>query len=82
METRTGIITFESGNGWFFCEDFTDHYRVFVHMRNVIGNRYLHVNDLITFDRIPSTRQPGKFEAINVVYADHVGGGEAVNHGR
>jgi hypothetical protein len=73
MQTRQAIITFESPSGWFFAEDLSDHYRVFVHMRNVAGNRYLHPGDIITFDRIPSTTQPGKFEGINIEYIDHVG---------
>jgi hypothetical protein len=70
---RVLIITFELPNGWFFCEDLGDHFRVFIHKRNAVGNRYLHSGDIIAFHRVPSTKQPGKFEGINIEYIDHVG---------
>jgi hypothetical protein len=69
--THKGIITFESGAGWFFCEDSLDHGIVFVHLKYSSDNRYLHVNDIITFQRAPSLKYPGKFEARDIRYSAH-----------
>jgi cold shock CspA family protein len=77
MLDRKGIITSDSRKGFFFAEDLGDHV-VFVHQRNVEGARFLHVNDIITFDHIDSLKQPGKFEAINIRYSGHGGGDAAV----
>jgi 'Cold-shock' DNA-binding domain len=71
---RKGIINFASDRRFYFCEDLESHHRIFLHSRNVMDSRYLHPGDVITFDLVESTRVPGKFEAINVVYVDHVGG--------
>jgi hypothetical protein len=65
-DIRTGLITFESGKAWFFCEDLEDHYACFIHARHSVDDRYLHVGDIISYRRIDSTTKPGKFEARQV----------------
>jgi cold shock CspA family protein len=69
---RTGVITFESDRGFFFCEDLRDHLRVFIHTRQLIDARYLHAGDLVEFDRVASQKHPDRFDGINVRYVGHV----------
>src|SRR6266566_935673 len=63
-------VTFVS-NGWFFAEDSADHSSIFIHQKEVENQRYLKVNDRVSFDRIPSTKYPGKLQATNVKYLGH-----------
>ena len=67
-----GIITFVSGKGWYFAENLADHTAVFVHQNQVENQRYLKVDDRISFSIAPSTSNPGKSMAINVKYLGHV----------
>jgi cold shock CspA family protein len=66
-----GIITFVSGKGWFFAENSADHSAVFVHQNQVENQRYLKVDDRISFDLAPATNHPGKIMAANVKYLGH-----------
>ncbi len=66
-----GRITYVSGKGWFFAENSADHSSIFVHQKDVEHRRYLLVDDLISFDIIPSRTQPGEFQAANVKYLGH-----------
>ena len=66
-----GLITFVSGKGWFFAENLADHSCVFVHQNDVENHRYLKVDDHIQFDRAPSSKAPGKINAVNVKYVGH-----------
>ena len=70
-EQRKGLITFESGRGWYFCEDLDDCFISFVHMKQSMDSRQLHLNDIITYKRVDSTRVPGKFDALEVRYSGH-----------
>ena len=67
-----GTITHVSGRGWFFCKCDEDQSGVFVAQKNIEKRRYLQVDDRISFDRIPSTKNPNDFEAINVKYLGHI----------
>jgi cold shock CspA family protein len=78
-----GIITFASQKGWFFAENLTDHTAIFVHQVDVENQRYLKVDDRISFTIIPSRKTPGKTQAGDVKYLGHVvarqvGGDKAV----
>lgn len=66
-----GSITFVSGKGWFYAENSTDHSAVFVHQKDVEHQRYLKVDDRISFEIIPSRTHTGKFQAANVRYLGH-----------
>lgn len=72
MSERTAIITFDSRRGFFFGEDLQDHISVFLHQRQVAGSRFLHINDLVSYERVESSKEPGKFEGRNIVYTGHV----------
>jgi cold shock CspA family protein len=67
-----GVITFVSNKGWFFAENSATHSAVFVHQNQVENNRYLKVDDRISFDEVPSTKNPGKMMAANVKYLGHI----------
>jgi hypothetical protein len=64
-----GIITFDSGKGWYFAEDLADRTAVFIHMRYSADEKYLRLHDIITFRRVDSTTKPGKFEARDIRWA-------------
>ena len=66
-----GHITFVSGKGWYFAENSADHSAIFVHQNQVENQRYLKVDDRISFTVSPSTSHPGKTMAINVKYLGH-----------
>ncbi len=66
-----GVITFVSNKGWFFAENSADHSAVFVHQNQVENQRYLRVDDRISFDLVPSNKNPGKMMAANVKYLGH-----------
>ena len=68
----TGTVTFVSGKGWFFAERDDDSSAIFVHQNEVENNRYLKINDRISFDVAPSTKNPGKTMAVNVKYVSHL----------
>jgi hypothetical protein len=70
-DARRGIITFDSGRGWYFAEDSEDGIAVFVHMRYSADEKYLHLSDTITFQRINSVTKPGKFEAREIRRTGH-----------
>jgi len=66
-----GIIVSEPIRGVCFAEDLVDHISVFVPLREVGDSRYLHLDDIITFDLVDNPRHPGKFMATNIKYAGH-----------
>jgi len=63
---RKALITFSSEKGWFFSEDLDDHAVIFVHQRYSADNRYLRVDNVISYRRIESTMKPGKLEARDI----------------
>lgn len=67
-----GIITFDSQKGWYFGENLTDHSRTFIHIDAVENQRYLKVNDRVSFDIAPNPDRPGKTMAVNVKYLGRV----------
>ena len=71
-EQHKAIISFENPSGFVFGEDLVDHISVYIHQRSVIGSRYLHENDIVSYDRVESPKYPGSFEGVNVKYAGHV----------
>ena len=66
-----GIVVSEPIRGVCFAEDLVDHISVFVPLREVVDSRYLHLDDIITFDLVDNPRHPGKFMATNIKYAGH-----------
>jgi cold shock CspA family protein len=66
-----GTITFSSERGWYFAEKDADHGAIFVHQNQVENQRYLKVGDRIEFEIGPSTKNPGKIQALNVRYLGH-----------
>jgi cold shock CspA family protein len=66
-----GIVTFVSNKGWFFAENSADHSAVYIHQNHVEHARYLKIDDRISFDVVPSTRNPGKTMGTNVKYLGH-----------
>jgi cold shock CspA family protein len=72
MDCHIGIITFSSGKGWYFAENLSDHSSTFVHQNQVENQRYLRVDDRISFDLAPSPKAPGKLMAVNVKYLGHI----------
>jgi cold shock CspA family protein len=67
-----GIITYVSGKGWFIAEDLGDHSAIFIHQSYVENKRFLKVNDIVSFDLVPSERNPGKTRADNVKFLRHI----------
>lgn len=70
-EQRKALITFENPRGFVFAEDVADHVSVYIHQRSVIGARYLHTGDMVSYDLLENPKQPGRFQGINVRYAGH-----------
>jgi len=68
---RKARVTYESTDAWVFAEDLDDHVSVFAHLKHSADSRYLHVDDYIEYERVESTRHPGKFEAHNFHYTGH-----------
>jgi cold shock CspA family protein len=66
-----GLITFVSGKGWYFVENSADHSAVFVHQNQVENQRYLKIDDRISFRVVPSTTHLGKTMATDVKYLGH-----------
>lgn len=68
---RRAIVTFESGRGYFFAENLTDHSQIFIHARDVANDRYLHVDDIVEFELAENPQRPGKFLGRNVRWVGH-----------
>jgi hypothetical protein len=51
----TGIVVAASGRGYWFIEQDQTRDCLFVHQRDVVGKKYLRVNDRVRFNRIPNT---------------------------
>jgi hypothetical protein len=64
-------IDYVSGKGWFLAHA-EDDTCVFIPQKAVEYRRYLKINDRVKFDVIPSTREPGQLEGINVKYLGHI----------
>lgn len=67
-----GIVSFVSGKGWYFAENLTNHSATFVHQADVENQRYLKIDDRISFDLAPNPARPGKVKAVNVKYLGHI----------
>jgi cold shock CspA family protein len=67
-----GIVSFVSGKGWYFCENLADHSAVFIHQRQVENQRYLKVQDRVSFSLAPNPAHPEKLMAVNVKYLGHI----------
>lgn len=67
-----GIITFESGKGYYFAETEETHQSVFIHQNFVNDHRVLHVGDRVRFTLEPNPRKPGSLHGASVEYLAHV----------
>ena len=75
-----GTIVAESDKGYWFAEQDVTHESVFVHHRQVVRGRYLHIGDRIRFSLAPNPSKPDKLWAVDVEFigiqiARQVGGG-------
>lgn len=61
-----GTIVSASDRGFWFAEADETHQSIFVHQKNVVGRRFLHLGERIRFDLAPSKIKPGEPEAVNV----------------
>ena len=68
----TGIITFDSGKGFFFAEADETHQSVFIHQNLVKDRRVLHVGDLVSFTIEPNPRKPGGTHGASVEFLGHI----------
>lgn len=50
----TGIVVAASGRGYWFIEQDQTRDCLFVHQRDVVGKKYLRVNDRVRFNVIPN----------------------------
>lgn len=55
-----GVIRSESTKGYWFVEDQKSNLSYFVHHSQVIGERFLHLGDIVQFDVIPNPVRPGQ----------------------
>jgi cold shock CspA family protein len=66
-----GTITFSSGKGWYFARNDATDTTIFVHANEVENQRFLRVDDRISFDEAPSPKKPGHTMAVRVKYLGH-----------
>jgi cold shock CspA family protein len=66
-----GTITFVSNKGWYFARNDATDTAIFVHANHVENQRFLRVDDRISFDEAPSNKKPGHLMAVNVKYLGH-----------
>ena len=62
----TGTVTAIGGSGFWFIEQDQTRDNIFVHQRNVVRKKFLHVNDRVRFNLTPSPRIAGEMEAVDV----------------
>jgi cold shock CspA family protein len=67
-----GIITFESGKGYYFAETDDTHQSIFLHQNFVKDNRVLHVGDRVRFNVEPNPRKPGSLHGASIEYLAHI----------
>ena len=65
MPTAT-VVSEEKGRPYWFAEQDLTHESVFIHIKCVKRERYLHAGDRVRFDLAPNPKHPEKMQAVNV----------------
>jgi hypothetical protein len=61
-----GIVVSDSGRGFWWIEQELTRDCIFVHQNNVVGKKFLHVNDRVKFNLAPNPKKPGEMMAVDV----------------
>jgi hypothetical protein len=61
-----GTVVSDLGKGCWFIEQDLTRDCIFVHQRYVVGRKFLHLQDRVTFQIIPNTMKPGEVMAGDV----------------
>jgi hypothetical protein len=67
-----GTITFDSGRGFFWCEQDLIHTSVFIYQSNVKNRRQLHLADKVKFDLEPNPKRPDEMQGVRVEYIGRI----------
>lgn len=62
----TGIVVAVSGRGYWFIEQDQTRDCLFAHQRDVVGTKYLHLNDRVRFNIAPNPKSATELMAIDV----------------
>lgn len=62
----TGTVVHAGGRGFWFIEQDLTRDCIYVHQNNVVGKKFLHINDRVRFNLAPSVTKPGEMQAVDV----------------